>query len=57
MEEQKNGIDIDNLNDFYHHCNQELNLNVIGLMCIPPQSVSVKDFFKDDPIEQISWFE
>ena len=45
MEEQKNGIDIDNLNDFYHHCNQELNLNVIGLMCIPPQSVSVKDFF------------
>ena len=45
MEEQKNGIDIDNLNDFYHHCNQELNLNVIGLMCIPPQSVPVEDFF------------
>ena len=45
MEEQKNGIDIDNLNDFYHHCNQELNLNVIGLMCIPPQLAPVKDFF------------
>ena len=45
MEEQKSGIDIDNLNDFYHHCNQELNLNVIGLMCIPPQSAPVKDFF------------
>ena len=45
IKEKKNGIDIDNLNDFYHHCNQELNLNVIGLMCIPPQLAPVKDFF------------
>ena len=34
-EPQKSGIDIDHLPDLYNKC-LKLNLNVIGLMCIPP---------------------
>ncbi len=35
-EEQKNGIEIENLEEFYNLCTKELNLNIIGLMCLPP---------------------
>ena len=34
-ESQKNGIHIKTLGEFYNYC-KELNLNVVGLMCIPP---------------------
>ena len=34
-ESQKNGIHIKKLNEFYDYCKQ-LNLNVVGIMCIPP---------------------
>ena len=34
-EEQKSGINKDYLNDFYSYC-KNLNLDVVGLMCIPP---------------------
>ena len=34
-ESQKNGIHVNKLNEFYIFC-KELNLNVIGIMCIPP---------------------
>tara|TARA_B100000965_G_scaffold364182_1_gene347650 strand:- start:753 stop:1415 length:663 start_codon:yes stop_codon:yes gene_type:complete len=34
-ETQKNGIHIKKLVEFYEYC-KELNLNVIGIMCIPP---------------------
>ncbi len=34
-ESQKNGIHIEKLNEFYNIC-KELNLNVVGIMCIPP---------------------
>jgi pyridoxal phosphate enzyme (YggS family) len=44
-EKQKGGININNLNDFYLKCTKELNLNVIGLMCLPPQNKSSKEFF------------
>ena len=33
---QKGGIDINNLDDFYKKCVDEFNLNIIGLMSIPP---------------------
>ena len=33
---QKNGINLENLNDFIYNCINKLNLNIIGLMCIPP---------------------
>ena len=34
-EDQKSGIDKRNLNDFYKFC-KNLNLDIIGTMCIPP---------------------
>ena len=35
-EKQKNGIEIENLSTFYKKCVNDLNLDIIGLMCIPP---------------------
>jgi len=35
-EKQKNGIEKNNLESFYIKCTKELNLNIIGLMCLPP---------------------
>ena len=34
-ESQKNGIHVNKLNEFYNF-SKELNLNVVGIMCIPP---------------------
>ena len=45
-EEQKSGISIKNLENFYKYC-KELNLEVIGLMCIPPQLKNPKSFFQE----------
>ena len=45
-EDQKSGINIDNLSEFYNTCVSELNLNIIGLMCIPPKEKNVEDYFK-----------
>ena len=35
-EDQKSGIKPENLKEFYRKCNEELELEIIGLMCIPP---------------------
>ncbi len=35
-ESQKSGISINNLKDFANYCIKDLNINVVGLMCIPP---------------------
>ena len=43
-EEQKAGIDKSELVDLYKYC-KELNLNVIGLMCIPPVNENVEKYF------------
>ena len=45
-ESQKNGIEVDKLKDFYYTCVNDLNLNVIGLMCIPPQNDTEMHFKK-----------
>ena len=45
-EDQKNGINLNNLNEFYNVCVSKLNLDIIGLMCIPPQYENVEDYFK-----------
>ena len=37
---QKNGIEPDNLQVFYNKCVKELKLDIVGLMCIPPQNNS-----------------
>ena len=36
-EAQKNGLHPNSLKDFYEYCSKKLKLNIIGLMCIPPQ--------------------
>ena len=44
-EEQKSGINKDHLNDFYSYC-KNLNLDIAGLMCIPPADDNPDIFFK-----------
>ena len=44
-EEQKNGVDIENLENFYRECSFNLGLDIIGLMCLPPKSVTPSKFF------------
>ena len=45
-EEQKSGIKIDELENFYRTCVDQLGLNIIGLMCLPPAKQDVRPFFK-----------
>ena len=45
-ENQKNGIDESLLADFIIFCKKDLNLNIIGLMCIPPVNLDPLLFFK-----------
>ena len=45
-EEQKSGIDPSNLLDLYNYC-KELDLNVVGLMCIPPFNEEPDKYFKE----------
>ena len=45
-EEQKSGVLKNDLNDFYNYCN-DLNLDVIGLMCIPPFNSDPNPFFQE----------
>jgi len=46
-EEQKSGIDPNDLKDFYNKCISDLKLDIIGLMCIPPQDNDVKKYFTE----------
>ena len=45
-EEQKSGVDKSSVYELYSYC-KEINLNVIGLMCIPPLEKSSNIFFKE----------
>jgi len=45
-EDQKSGINKDNLIDFYKFC-KNLNLDVIGTMCIPPNDGNVEKYFSE----------
>ena len=42
----KSGIDITEVDDFIDYCRNELNLNIIGLMCIPPLESNPDSYFK-----------
>jgi len=44
-EKQKNGILVDQLDLFYKKCTEDLKLNVIGLMCIPPNDNKSSTYF------------
>ena len=46
-EPQKNGISFDQANQFIKYCINDLKLNVIGLMCIPPIDGNPNQHFKD----------
>ena len=44
-EEQKSGVLLNNLDEFYLKCSKELNLDIIGLMCLPPISKNPDFYF------------
>lgn len=44
-EDQKSGIDPEKAKDFYNY-SISLNLNIVGLMCIPPNNKNPEFFFK-----------
>ena len=45
-EDQKSGINKDNLVDFYKFC-KNLNLDIIGTMCIPPNDGYTEKYFSE----------
>ena len=45
-EPQKNGIAVDKVDQFTKYCINDLKLNIIGLMCIPPVCVDSNQYFK-----------
>ena len=45
-ETQKSGIPISQLDPFYNYCKNEINLNIVGLMVIPPNDNNAAKYFK-----------
>ncbi len=45
-EDQKGGIEIKDLKEFYVHCAKKLNLSILGLMAIPPNDGQPEKYFK-----------
>ena len=45
-EPQKSGVMIEDLNFFFNECKQYLNLDIIGLMCLPPVSDNSEKYFE-----------
>ena len=43
---QKSGIMLEDLSDFYFYCTKDLSLNIIGLMCLPPANHDSKKYFQ-----------
>ena len=46
-EPQKSGISPDKVNQFIKYCINDLKLNIIGLMCIPPAEEDPSQYFKN----------
>ena len=46
-EQQKNGIPPNEIKDFYKNCSSHLNLDIIGLMCLPPINSNTSKYFSD----------
>ena len=44
-EDQKSGVNVSYLKEFYSICSKELNLNIVGLMCLPPNDDKTKIYF------------
>ena len=45
-ENQKTGVVLNDLNTFYKYCTQDLSLNIIGLMCLPPVCSKSQEYFQ-----------
>ena len=43
---QKSGIPVSELDSFYNYCKSEINLNILGLMVIPPNDNKPEKYFK-----------
>ena len=43
---QKSGIPVSELDPFYNYCKNEINLNILGLMVIPPNDNNQEKYFK-----------
>ena len=43
---QKSGIPVNELDGFYNYCINEINLNIKGLMIIPPNDENTEKYFK-----------
>jgi pyridoxal phosphate enzyme (YggS family) len=46
-EPQKSGISVDKVLQFVKYCMNDLKLNIVGLMCIPPVDVDPNRYFKN----------
>lgn len=46
-EPQKSGISIDKVHQFVKYCMNDLKLNIVGLMCIPPVDIDPNRYFKN----------
>ena len=46
-EEQKNGILVEDLEEFLNSCKQNYDLNIIGLMCLPPNDGNSYQYFSE----------
>ena len=46
-EEQKNGVHAEDLEEFLNSCKQNYDLNIIGLMCIPPNDGKSYQYFSE----------
>jgi len=44
-EAQKSGISILNIDKFYKHCINDLELNIVGFMCLPPNDINSSAYF------------
>jgi pyridoxal phosphate enzyme (YggS family) len=42
---QKSGVLISDLDYFYKNCTKDLNLNIVGFMCLPPNNEIVSSYF------------
>ena len=45
-EEQKGGIEVNDLKDFHAYCTKKLDLNILGLMAIPPNDKESESHFR-----------
>ena len=46
-EKQKSGIAFNEVDDFFYYCTKDLNMNILGLMAIPPNNENTEKHFKN----------